>query len=110
MTEPSITPADPATIPGSLPADDHTHSQFSWDSFHGNMRASCEHALAVGLPAISFTEHVDFTVWNAPPGGWAWDEGIRGNYLDEADDSDEHPVGPSGHGHFIGAPLKVDAY
>ena len=33
MTEPSIT----------LPADDHSHSQFSWDSFEGNMQASCEH-------------------------------------------------------------------
>lgn len=86
MTEPS-TP---------LPADDHTHSQFSWDSAHGDMEASCERAVAVGLPAVSFTEHVDFTVWNAPPGGWNWDEGIRGSY--------------DGHGHFTGAVLEVDAY
>ncbi|WP_328291570.1 PHP domain-containing protein [Kineococcus sp. NBC_00420] len=102
MTEPSITSAAPANTPTSLPADDHTHSQFSWDSFHGNMRASCEHALVIGLPAISFTEHVDFTVWNAPPGGWAWDQGIRDSYDD--------PIGPGGHGHFMGAPLEVDAY
>jgi histidinol-phosphatase (PHP family) len=114
MTEPSTAPslADldgasglPPALPTVLPADDHTHSQFSWDSFHGNMQASCEHALAAGLPAISFTEHVDFTVWNAPAGGWAWDEGIRGSYIDEDDQ-----IGPGGHGRFMGAPLEVDAY
>ncbi len=27
------------------------------------MRESCEQAIAVGLPAIAFTEHVDHTVW-----------------------------------------------
>lgn len=27
------------------------------------MEASCAQALAVGLPAIAFTEHLDFTVW-----------------------------------------------
>jgi len=27
------------------------------------MEASCARALAVGLPAIAFTEHLDFTVW-----------------------------------------------
>jgi histidinol-phosphatase (PHP family) len=86
MTDPSPT----------LPADDHSHSQFSWDSFEGNMEASCERAVALGVPAISFTEHVDFTVWSAPPGGWAWDERVRGSY--------------DGHGHFMGAPLEVDAY
>jgi len=99
MTEPSTSPAASPVTSGSLPADDHTHSQFSWDSVHGNMEASCAHALAVGLPALSFTEHVDFTVWNAPAGGWSWDKGIRGSY-----DS------PDGHGHFMGAPLEVDAY
>jgi histidinol-phosphatase (PHP family) len=102
MTEPSITSAAPAHTPTSLPADDHTHSRFSWDSFHGNVRASCEHALAIGLPALSFTEHVDLTVGNAPPDGWAWDQGIRGSYDD--------PIGPGGHGHFTGAPLGVDAH
>lgn len=29
------------------------------------MRASCERALQLGLPAIAFTEHVDHTVWRA---------------------------------------------
>lgn len=60
------------------------------------MLASCERAVSVGVPAIAFTEHVDFTVWSAPAGGWSWDEGIRGSY--------------DGHGHFMGAPLEVDAY
>ena len=29
------------------------------------MRRACERALALGLPAIAFTEHLDFTVWHA---------------------------------------------
>jgi len=29
------------------------------------MRRACEQAVAVGLPAIAFTEHLDFTVWHA---------------------------------------------
>jgi histidinol-phosphatase (PHP family) len=48
------------------------------------------------LPAISFTEHVDFTAWSAPPGGWTWPAGVRGSI--------------DGHGRFLGAPLEVDAY
>jgi histidinol-phosphatase (PHP family) len=60
------------------------------------MRASCERAVQVGLPAIAFTEHVDFTVWSAPPGGWTWPDGVRGSY--------------DRHDHFMGAPLDVDAY
>ncbi|MEW1960750.1 PHP domain-containing protein [Kineococcus sp. NPDC059986] len=85
-----------------LPADDHTHTQFSWDAAFGDMEGSCRRAVDVGLPAVAFTEHLDFTVWNAPTGGWNWDEGIRGTYDDA--------VGPGGHGHFRGAPLDVDAY
>jgi histidinol-phosphatase (PHP family) len=86
MTEPSI----------SLPPDDHVHSQYSWDAFGGDMEVTCEQAVAAGLPAISFTEHVDFTVWSAPFGGWTWPEGVRGSI--------------DGHGHFMSAPLDVDAY
>ena len=78
------------------PADDHVHSRFSWDAFEGDMEATCARAVALGLPAISFTEHVDLTAWSAPPGGWTWPQGVRGSY-------DEH-------GRFLGAPLEVDAY
>ncbi|KRF34179.1 PHP domain-containing protein [Nocardioides sp. Soil805] len=46
-----------------LPVDSHVHTNWSWDAPHGSMRASCERAIRVGLPAIAFTEHVDHTVW-----------------------------------------------
>lgn len=46
-----------------LPADSHVHTAWSWDAPNGSMRASCERALTLGLPAVAFTEHVDHTVW-----------------------------------------------
>lgn len=79
-----------------LPADDHVHSRFSWDAVDGDMEATCRQAVALGLPAIAFTEHVDLTAWALPPGGWTWPEGVRGSI--------------DGHGRFLGAPLDVDAY
>jgi histidinol-phosphatase (PHP family) len=43
------------------PADNHVHSQWSYDTFgRASMVAECERALAVGVPAIAFTEHLDF--------------------------------------------------
>ena len=40
------------------------HSEFSWDTGpHASMRAACTHAVERGIPAVSFTEHVDFTSW-----------------------------------------------
>ncbi|MEU0090788.1 PHP domain-containing protein [Kribbella sp. NPDC006257] len=49
-----------------LPADGHVHSQFSWDAAHvGNMEATCARAIELGVPAVSFTEHVDFTPFRA---------------------------------------------
>ncbi|TYB62634.1 PHP domain-containing protein [Nonomuraea sp. PA05] len=47
----------------SLPADSHVHSEWSWDAPKGSMERSCARAMAFGLPAIAFTEHVDHTVW-----------------------------------------------
>jgi histidinol-phosphatase (PHP family) len=38
------------------------------------MRRACERAIALGLPAIAFTEHLDFTVWD--PDDRATDEGL----------------------------------
>ena len=39
------------------------------------MEKTCERAVEVGLPAVAFTEHVDFTAWgvhdNPPAGGQA---------------------------------------
>jgi histidinol-phosphatase (PHP family) len=46
-----------------LPADGHVHTEWSWDCEPGDMEASCARAIAVGLPAVAFTEHLDFTVW-----------------------------------------------
>jgi len=77
-----------------LPADGHVHSQASWDAPHGAMHATCARAVAIGLPAVAFTEHVDLTSWTlhahpVPPG-------CRG----QVDD----------HGRYLGEPLDVPAY
>lgn len=48
-----------------LPADAHTHSEWSWDTGgptaenRGRMAAMCAQAVRIGLPAIAFTEHLD---------------------------------------------------
>jgi histidinol-phosphatase (PHP family) len=42
------------------------------------MERSCERALALGLPAVAFTEHADFTVWAADDPGGADDGGGEG--------------------------------
>lgn len=47
-----------------LPPDNHVHSEWSYDARRtGAMERTCERAVAVGLPAVAFTEHVDFTEW-----------------------------------------------
>ena len=49
-----------------LPADSHVHSEWSWDTGGpvpenlGRMAAMCAQAERIGLPAIAFTEHLDF--------------------------------------------------
>jgi histidinol-phosphatase (PHP family) len=46
-----------------LPPDNHVHSEWSWDApVAASMRRSCEQALAAGIPAVAFTDHLDFTV------------------------------------------------
>jgi histidinol-phosphatase (PHP family) len=46
-----------------LPPDNHVHSQWSWDApAAASMARGCEQALAAGLPAVAFTDHLDFTV------------------------------------------------
>jgi histidinol-phosphatase (PHP family) len=46
------------------PPDNHVHTHWSWDTADtATMRKACERAIAQGLPAIAFTEHLDFTVW-----------------------------------------------
>lgn len=47
-----------------LPPDNHIHTQFSWDTrSRSSMIRACERALEAGIPAVAFTEHVDFTQW-----------------------------------------------
>lgn len=51
---------------GGLPPDDHLHTQFSYDARdRGDMEGTCRIALARGIPAVAFTEHVDFADWSA---------------------------------------------
>ena len=49
----------------TLPADGHVHSEWSWDARLGSMEGTCARAVERGLPAIAFTEHVDFTPFRA---------------------------------------------
>src|SRR5688572_4703404 len=51
----------------SLPPDDHTHSEWSWDAIHGSMERSCARAIELGVPSIAFTEHVDLARWHIAP-------------------------------------------
>jgi histidinol-phosphatase (PHP family) len=49
---------------GMLPVDNHVHSEWSWDTgADASMDRTCARAVEVGLPAVAFTEHADFTVW-----------------------------------------------
>ncbi|MEQ4209165.1 PHP domain-containing protein [Actinopolymorpha sp. B17G11] len=47
----------------SPPPDNHVHSEWSWDAENGSMERTCARAVEIGLPAIAFTEHADFTPW-----------------------------------------------
>ena len=49
------------------PADNHVHSQWSWDTESGDMARTCERAVELGLPSVAFTEHLDLTSWTIPP-------------------------------------------
>jgi histidinol-phosphatase (PHP family) len=51
-----------------LPPDNHVHSEWSWDTVAGSMERTCAVAMRLGLPAIAFTEHTDFTTWSVGPG------------------------------------------
>ncbi len=57
------------------PPDNHVHTHWSWDTADSStMRSACEQAVRLGLPAVAFTEHLDFTVW--APEDRATDEGL----------------------------------
>ncbi|WP_137149260.1 PHP domain-containing protein [Mycolicibacterium sp. CR10] len=47
-----------------LPADNHVHSRWSWDTAKtSTLELACARAVERGVPAVAFTEHVDFTEW-----------------------------------------------
>jgi histidinol-phosphatase (PHP family) len=51
----------PARVP---PPDNHVHSQWSYDTGRqASMAEACRRAERLGVPAVAFTEHLDFTVW-----------------------------------------------
>lgn len=46
------------------PMDSHVHTEWSWDTpADSSMVRDCEQALALGLPAVAFTDHLDFISW-----------------------------------------------
>ncbi len=50
----------------ALPPDDHVHSEFSWDTGpQASMHQACARAVQLGIPAVSFTEHIDFVAWSS---------------------------------------------
>ncbi|GAA2621417.1 PHP domain-containing protein [Paractinoplanes durhamensis] len=51
-----------------LPTDGHVHSEWSWDAPLGAMERTCARAVELGLPAVAFTEHLDYTMWSAVEG------------------------------------------
>ena len=43
------------------------HSEWSWDARNGAMERSCARAVGIGLPAIAFTDHLDYTTLTVAP-------------------------------------------
>jgi histidinol-phosphatase (PHP family) len=41
-------------------ADNHVHTEWSWDAPRRAMEESCRRAIELGLPSIAFTEHADW--------------------------------------------------
>jgi histidinol-phosphatase (PHP family) len=77
-------------------ADGHVHSEWSWDAESGSMEQTCAQAVAMGLPAIAFTEHADYTTWRVVENG------------PEADDYLEWFAAPEGL--FTPPELDADGY
>lgn len=78
-----------------LPADDHVHSEWSWDAVSGSMARTCARAVEIGLPAVAFTEHVDYTRWVTPPEAHA-EMTVYGHLVED--------------GRFHPPPLDVEGY
>jgi len=93
-----------AIIRPLLPADGHVHSEWSWDTTTGSMETTCAQAVAIGLPALAFTEHADF-------GGWAVLAGDLDDYPHlRAFVTADRPVGDAVGGTLSPPPLDVTGY
>jgi histidinol-phosphatase (PHP family) len=84
----------------NLPADAHTHSEWSWDwgshpESSGSMVRMCERAVKLGLRAVVFTEHLDFE------DAWRVDDGDIGEYAQKFVDD---------NGRVRLPPLDADGY
>ncbi|MGC2191187.1 MAG: histidinol-phosphatase HisJ family protein [Candidatus Dormiibacterota bacterium] len=55
----TVTPTVPSSI--TVPGDLHVHSEWSWDAPRGAMEESCRRAIALGLQAVAFTDHADYS-------------------------------------------------
>jgi len=58
----------------ATPADGHVHSEWSWDAADGSMEQTCARAVAMGLPAVAFTEHADYSPLTVLDGSCEVDE------------------------------------
>ncbi|TMR18639.1 PHP domain-containing protein [Nonomuraea turkmeniaca] len=79
-----------------LPADGHVHSEWSWDAPAGSMEQTCARAVEMGLPAVAFTEHVDFTAWMVVAG--------------ELDDHEHLKVFVASNGTLVPPKFDLDGY
>ncbi len=81
-----------------LPADNHVHSEFSWDTgVNASMEEACSRAVQLGLPAVAFTEHVDFTEWGAQDSPPAAGLGVDGGTAEIALRHRVQPVDVDGY-------------
>jgi histidinol-phosphatase (PHP family) len=79
----------------ALPADGHVHSEWSYDAPGGSMERTCARAVQLGLPAVAFTEHADYTTWSV---------------LDSDLDGFDHLAALVVDGTLVPPPLDVDGY
>jgi histidinol-phosphatase (PHP family) len=64
-----------------LPPDSHVHSQWSFDTFgRTTMAAACQRAVDLGIPAVAFTEHLDFS--DGAPGDAITASGVKPGWWD----------------------------
>lgn len=78
----------------TLTADAHVHSEWSWDAASdpasvGTMDRICERAVRIGLPAVVFTEHLDFE------DAWRADDGDIGEHAQKYIDETGHVTLPA---------------